>query len=60
MIESEMIQKLFVGGGWKESSASGETFDVINPADGAVLATLPDAGREDTQPASDARAGIRA
>ena len=27
-----MIEKLFVGGEWIESSASEETFDVINPA----------------------------
>jgi succinate-semialdehyde dehydrogenase/glutarate-semialdehyde dehydrogenase len=56
MIETEMIEKLFVGGEWIESSASGETFDVINPANGAVLATLPDGGREDTQRAIDAAA----
>ena len=56
MIETEMIEKLFVGGEWIESSASGETFDVINPANGAVLAALPDGGREDTQRAIDAAA----
>jgi len=56
MIETEMIEKLFVGGEWKESAASGGTFDVINPANGTVLATLPDAGREEMQLAIDAAA----
>src|SRR5215213_6595521 len=54
MIETEMIEKLFVSGEWIESSTSGETFDVINPANGTVLATLPDGGREDAQRAIDA------
>ncbi len=56
MIESEMIERLFVAGEWTEAAASGGTFDVINPANGTVLATLPDAGREDTQRAIDAAA----
>jgi acyl-CoA reductase-like NAD-dependent aldehyde dehydrogenase len=38
MIETEMIEKLFVGGEWIGSSASGGTFDVINPATKEVLA----------------------
>jgi hypothetical protein len=29
MIETEMIQMLFVAGEWIESSTSGETFDVM-------------------------------
>ena len=45
MIETEMVEKLFVGGEWIGSSASGESFDAINPAKGALLATLPHAGR---------------
>jgi succinate-semialdehyde dehydrogenase / glutarate-semialdehyde dehydrogenase len=56
MIETEMIEKLFVGGEWIGSSASGETFDVVNSANGAVLVSLPDGGREDTQRAIDAAA----
>src|SRR5215207_108115 len=56
MIDTEMIEELFVGGEWVEASTSGETFDVINPANGTVLATLPDAGREEMQLAIDAAA----
>jgi succinate-semialdehyde dehydrogenase/glutarate-semialdehyde dehydrogenase len=59
MIETEMIEKLFVAGEWVEASTSGETFDVINPANGTVLATLPDGGREDTRRAIDAAAAAQ-
>src|SRR6266508_599692 len=37
---------LHIGGAWVEA-ASGETFDSESPATGAVLAVVPDAGRED-------------
>jgi succinate-semialdehyde dehydrogenase/glutarate-semialdehyde dehydrogenase len=56
MIETQMVEKLFVAGEWIGSTASGETFDVINPANGEVLATLPDGGREEMQGAVDAAA----
>ena len=56
MIAPGMVEQLFVGGGWADSSASGETFDVTNPANGATLATLPDAGRADMRRAIDAAA----
>ena len=38
--------KNYVGGEWVEA-ASGETFDVINPSSGDVIATVPKGGRED-------------
>ncbi|HSL01742.1 MAG TPA: NAD-dependent succinate-semialdehyde dehydrogenase [Rubrobacteraceae bacterium] len=56
MIETPLVDKLFVGGEWLGSSASGRTFDVVNPANGEVLAALPDAGREEMQRAIDAAA----
>jgi aldehyde dehydrogenase (NAD+) len=39
-------KKLYIGGKWEES-ASGKTFDTLNPATGEVLATLYEAGVED-------------
>lgn len=33
---------LFINGEWLKESESGETFDVIDPANGKTLATLPD------------------
>jgi len=59
MIETEMLGKLFVGGGWTGSAASAETFDVINPANGAVLATLPDGGREEMHEAIGAAESVQ-
>jgi phenylacetaldehyde dehydrogenase len=35
-----------IGGKWV-SAASGKTFDVFNPADGSVIARVPDSDRED-------------
>ncbi len=58
-VEQEMINSIFVGGKWVTSAASGATFEVINPATGRTLATLPDAGREEMQSAIDAAAGIQ-
>jgi succinate-semialdehyde dehydrogenase / glutarate-semialdehyde dehydrogenase len=59
MIETSMIESLFVGGEWSDSAASGKTFDVTNPANGESLATLPDAGREEMQSAIDAAAAVQ-
>ena len=59
MIGTEMIEKLFVGGEWVESSSSGQTFEVTNPANGEVLAKLPDASREETKKAIDAAAAAQ-
>ncbi len=43
----------YIGGAWVDA-ASGETFDVRNPATGHVLATLPDMGAVETRSAIDA------
>ncbi len=51
-----MMDRLFVGGEWAASATSGETFEVTNPANGEVIATLPDAGAEDMRRAIDAAA----
>jgi len=37
--------KALVAGEWLDRSESGKTFDVSNPANGEVIATLPDLGR---------------
>ena len=42
--------KNYIGGEWVEA-ASGETFDVINPSSGELVATVPKGGREDAQAA---------
>jgi succinate-semialdehyde dehydrogenase / glutarate-semialdehyde dehydrogenase len=59
MTETVLGDRLFVGGEWVEASATGETFDVVNPANGEVLATLPDGGREDMRRAIDAAAEVQ-
>jgi acyl-CoA reductase-like NAD-dependent aldehyde dehydrogenase len=56
MTETMLVGKLFVGGEWVESSASERTFEVLNPANGEVLATLPDGGKEEMQRAIEAAA----
>ena len=40
--------KNYIGGEWVDA-ASGETFDVVNPATEEVFATVPSGGREDAQ-----------
>jgi len=59
MTDTMLGGRLFVGGEWVESSASGETFEVANPATGEVLATLPDGGAEEMRRAIDAAAGAQ-
>ena len=54
-----MIEKLFVGGEWVGSADTGKCFEVKNPANGEVVATLPDAGREDMRQAVDAAAAAQ-
>jgi acyl-CoA reductase-like NAD-dependent aldehyde dehydrogenase len=44
-------KKLFIGGRWVES-ASGKTFDTIDPATGEVLARVAEAGPEDVDRAA--------
>src|SRR5215211_7331804 len=48
--------RLFVGGEWVGSSASERTFEVLNPANGEVIATLPDGGKEEMHRAIDTAA----
>jgi acyl-CoA reductase-like NAD-dependent aldehyde dehydrogenase len=49
-------RKMFLGGDWRASS-TGETFDAISPATGAVIATVPQGDRADAQRAIDAARG---
>ena len=39
---SLVIDKAFIGGEWISKSDSGKTFDITNPANGEVIATVPD------------------
>ena len=39
------IDKALIGGEWLAASDSGKTFEVTNPANGEVIATLPDMGK---------------
>jgi succinate-semialdehyde dehydrogenase / glutarate-semialdehyde dehydrogenase len=45
--------KSLVGNDWVAASASGKTFDVTNPANGEVIATLPDLDRSEVAKAID-------
>ncbi|WP_448855156.1 NAD-dependent succinate-semialdehyde dehydrogenase [Corynebacterium camporealensis] len=59
---SELLEKvptkLLIGGKWVDSS-SGETFDVENPATGAVIATLASANSDDAKAALDAACAVQ-
>ena len=46
--------KAYINGSWRSASESGATFEVTNPANGEVIAVLPDMGREETAQAIDA------
>jgi succinate-semialdehyde dehydrogenase/glutarate-semialdehyde dehydrogenase len=48
-------EQLLIGGEWV-AAASGERFDVTNPATGEVVGSMPDAGQDDVQAAIDAAA----
>jgi succinate-semialdehyde dehydrogenase/glutarate-semialdehyde dehydrogenase len=50
---------LFIGGRWREAEG-GETFPVLDPADGSVLARVADAGVSDAMDALDAAAAAQA
>ena len=50
--------QLLIGGQWRDS-ASGETFDVENPATGEKLATLASANSEDATAALDAACAVQ-
>ncbi len=45
--------QMWINGAWSEA-ASGRTRDLINPADGSLLATAPEAGTDDVHRAIDA------
>jgi succinate-semialdehyde dehydrogenase/glutarate-semialdehyde dehydrogenase len=49
-------EQLLIGGEWV-GAASGERFDVSNPATGEVVGSVPDGSEEDVQAAVDAAAG---
>jgi succinate-semialdehyde dehydrogenase/glutarate-semialdehyde dehydrogenase len=51
---SLVTDKAYINGSWRTASESGATFEVTNPANGEVIATLPDMGREETAQAIDA------
>lgn len=59
MILPGLVERIFIGGEWVDAAASGNTFDVTNPANGDTLATLPDAGREEMRRAIDAAAAVQ-
>ena len=46
--ETLMRTQAYIDGKWVDS-ASGETFDVVNPADGSVVAEVADVGVEETR-----------
>jgi succinate-semialdehyde dehydrogenase/glutarate-semialdehyde dehydrogenase len=45
-----VCEQAFVGGEWKDA-ASGKTFNVVNPARGDVIASVPDLSREEVKEA---------
>src|SRR5687768_11657182 len=49
-----VTDKALVAGEWVAKSDSGKTFEVTNPANGDVIATLPDMNRAETSRAIDA------
>ena len=51
---SLVTDKALVAGEWIATSDSGKTFDVTNPANGEVIATLPDMNRTEASRAIDA------
>lgn len=52
-MSSLVKSKSFIDGQWVPA-ASGKTFEVKNPKNGAVIGTVPDMDREDTNRAIDA------
>ncbi len=49
-----LINAGLVGQNWSETASNGKTFDVLNPASGDIIATLPDMGVAETRNAIDA------
>jgi succinate-semialdehyde dehydrogenase/glutarate-semialdehyde dehydrogenase len=58
VLETKTGYELFVGGEWRPS-ASGETFDVTNPATGEFVATIPNGNAEDTRIAVEAACAVQ-
>jgi succinate-semialdehyde dehydrogenase/glutarate-semialdehyde dehydrogenase len=48
------VDKALIAGEWLAKSDNGKTFDVTNPSNGEVIATLPDMNRAETARAIDA------
>ncbi|SFV27520.1 succinate-semialdehyde dehydrogenase / glutarate-semialdehyde dehydrogenase [Devosia crocina] len=51
---SLLVEAGFVGGTWCADAMSGERFEVTNPANGDVLASLPDLSRDEARAAIEA------
>ncbi len=51
---SILVAKAYVAGAWTDKADSGKTFEVTNPSNGDVIATLPDMDRAETSRAIDA------
>jgi succinate-semialdehyde dehydrogenase / glutarate-semialdehyde dehydrogenase len=51
---SILVAKAYVAGAWTDKADSGKTFEVTNPSNGEVIATLPDMDRAETSRAIDA------
>ena len=56
---SLLVTKAFIGGAWVDAD-SGQTFDVIDPATGDVVASVADVGAEETARAIDAAEAAQA
>ncbi|MCQ2006364.1 NAD-dependent succinate-semialdehyde dehydrogenase [Rhizobium sp. NRK18] len=48
------VDKAYIAGKWVDRSDSGKTFEITNPANGEVIATVPDMNRTETARAIDA------
>jgi 1-pyrroline dehydrogenase len=55
VMERVQTHQQFIGGQWVDS-ASGKTLDVVNPANGQVIAKVPASGKEDVDRAVEAAA----
>ncbi len=49
-----LVEAAYIAGAWVTPDQAQQTFDVTNPADGSVIATLPDLGVAETQTAIEA------
>ena len=58
-LPADLPTQLYIGGQWRDSD-SGATFDVVDPASGAVIAQVADATPEDGMAALDAAAAAQA